>query len=72
MDLCKGLSIVLLSRLVSRGIRVTKRVTILDSNDLQRIQSLVNKVRDHAWDLEDFVSEIEEILENSQNVEGPN
>ncbi len=57
---------------MSRGIRVTKRVTILDSNDLQRIQSLVNKVRDHAWDLEDFVSEIEEILENSQNVEGPN
>lgn len=51
---------------------MTKRVTILDSNDLERIQSLVNKVRDHVWDLEDFVSEIEEILENSQNVEGPN
>lgn len=49
-----------------------KRVTILDSNDLQRVKVLADKVIDRIWDIEELVSEIEEILEDSQNVEGPN
>lgn len=51
---------------------MARRVTLLDNKDLKRIQVLVDIIYSQIGDIEEKLNTIEEILEDSQNVEGPN